>query len=262
MNANMYYNNNCGNYGALNENQQWKPANIAENQDLESGHNDHKMDYEASMRLGFIRKVYGILSMQLILTTFMCAVSITSKSFAHFQQTHPAFIWVSLIGSIIVLLAICCIPGMSRTVPANYLLLFAFTFFESYMVSAVCSTTNPRIVLMAAAMTCAITIALTVYAWTTKTDFTVCGSMLFIASCCLLIMGIFAMFFKFLHVVVATLGIFIYAIYIIYDTQLLIGNKENALDIEDYIFGALMLYLDVINMFLYILQLLKYFDDK
>ena len=260
MNANMYYNNNNANYGALNENQQWKSAYNPEQQDLECGPN--KFDPETSMRLGFIRKVYGILSMQLILTTFMCLISITSPSYASFQKTHPGFIWLSMIGSILILLAICCIPGMSRKVPANYILLFTFTLFEGYMVSAACSMTNPKLVLMAAAMTCAITIALTVYAWTTKTDFTVCGSLLFLSACCLLIMSLFAMFFKFLHVVVATLGIFIYSIYIIYDTQLLIGNKENALDIEDYIFGALMLYLDVINMFLYILQFLKYFNDN
>lgn len=258
----MYYNNNNGNYGACNDNQGWKSANIVEEKDIEGGFNQHKMDPEMSMRLGFIRKVYGILSMQLILTTFMCFLSITSQSYAKFQNTHPALLWVALIGSIIVILAICCIPGMSRTVPTNYILLLLFTIFEGYIVSAACSMTNPRIVLMAAAMTCAITIALTVYAWTTKSDFTVCGSMLFLASCCLLILGIFAMFFKFMHVVVATMGIFLYSIYIIYDTQLLIGNKENALDIEDYIFGALMLYLDVINMFLYILQFLKYFNDN
>ena len=254
-NANQY---NGNSYGGVNGNNDvWKQADFYSN-DAENGQQYKVIDHELNMRLGFIRKVYGILSAQLLLTTLMCVLSITSKSYATFQITHPAFLWVSIIASIVILLAICCVPGVSRQVPLNYCLLFAFTFFEGYMVSALCAKTDPRLVLMAAAMTSAITIALTLYACTTKTDFTLYGSILFICSCCLMLMGIFAMFFKFMHVVVCTLGIFLYAVYLVYDTQLMMGNKENSLDVEDYILGALMLYLDIINMFIYILNILKF----
>ncbi|GAA6083307.1 glutamate receptor, ionotropic, N-methyl D-aspartate-associated protein 1b (glutamate binding) [Tachysurus ichikawai] len=40
------------------------------------------------------------------------------------------------------------------------------------------------------------------------------------------------------------------------DTQLLLGNKKLSLSPEEYVFGALNLYLDVINIFLYILQII------
>jgi len=260
MNANQYYGNS--NYGGVNDNPyaqgEWKPANLVSD-DLESGQGQ-KFDYEASMRIGFIRKVYGILSVQLIITTLMCFISMSSTSFATFQKTHPGLMWLSLIFNIAIILAICCIPGLSRTVPTNYILLMTFTFFEGYMVSAICGMTDPKLVIMAASMTCAITIALTIYAFTTKTDFTLCGSLLFIMLCCLFLLSIFSLFFKFLHVVVSALGIFLYACYLVYDTQLLLGNKENSIDIEDYIYGALMLYLDIINMFIYILDLLRTFS--
>lgn len=39
------------------------------------------------------------------------------------------------------------------------------------------------------------------------------------------------------------------------DTQLLLGNKELALSPEEYIFAALNLYTDTINIFLYILAI-------
>lgn len=39
------------------------------------------------------------------------------------------------------------------------------------------------------------------------------------------------------------------------DTQLLLGNKKLSLSPEEYVFGALNLYLDIINIFLYILQI-------
>ena len=259
MNANMYNNNN---YGGVNEKENWKPANFHEGGDIESGYDNYKMNTELEMRLGFIRKVYGILCVQLLLTTVMCMISMTIPAVSHFQKANSPVLWGALILSIIVLLAICCVPGVSRQVPLNYILLFTFTFCEGYIISAVCATTSPKIVLMAAAMTTTMTLLLTVYACTTKTDFTLCGSMLFIVSCCLLILSIFAIFFKFLAVFVATIGIFLYAVYLVYDTQLLLGNKENALDLEDYILGALMLYMDIINMFLYLLQILKFFSSN
>lgn len=40
------------------------------------------------------------------------------------------------------------------------------------------------------------------------------------------------------------------------DTQLLLGNKELSLSPEEYVFAALTLYTDVINIFLYILAII------
>ena len=49
-------------------------------------------------------------------------------------------------------------------------------------------------------------------------------------------------------------GALIFSLYIIYDTQLMMGGKHKyALDPEEYIFASLMIYLDVINLFRYIL---------
>ena len=48
----------------------------------------------------------------------------------------------------------------------------------------------------------------------------------------------------------------IYSIYLLYDTQLIMGKFGNEYSIDDYIFAALNLYLDIINLFLYILQIL------
>lgn len=40
------------------------------------------------------------------------------------------------------------------------------------------------------------------------------------------------------------------------DTQLLLGNKQLALSPEEYVFAALNLYTDIINIFLYILAII------
>jgi protein lifeguard len=250
---NVYYNNNYGVFDNNNNNKQYNYVN----EDVEWG--SQKMNLELNMRLGFIRKVYGILSVQLLITTFLCIISMTNHSFAKFQMNNTWVIWLCAIGAIISMLVLSCFRDLARKVPTNYILLLTFTAFESYLVSAMCAITSPRLVLMAAAMTCGVTIALTMYACTTKSDFTICGSLLFVLGMILLLFSIFAIFThnKIFHVIISCFGVLLFSFYLIYDTQLLLGTKENSIEMDDYIYAALMLYLDIINLFIYILKLLK-----
>lgn len=229
--------------------------------DVESGSELYKGDFDLQLRLGFIRKVYGILSAQLLVTFFMVCLSMTT-AFGTFQKQTPGLMILAMVGAIATMIMLMCCSGYVRQVPTNYIVLAVFTVCEAYLVSALCSVTHPKVVFMAAAMTCFMTLALTVYACTTKTDFTVCNSLLFIASCVLLLFGIFQFFIKShtLHLVICCFGVFLYSVYLVYDTQLIIGNKENKLDYDDYIIGALMLYLDIINLFIYLLEILKEFQ--
>jgi len=231
---------------------------VPQENDIEQG-GLYKEDFDLQLRLGFIRKVYGILSAQLLFTFFMCLIACSSDSFVQFQRNNIGLLFVAVILSIVIMITLMCFPAYAKKVPTNYVLLGVFTLCEAYIVSALCGHTDKRIVLMAASMTCFMTIALTVYACTTKTDFTVMGSLLFLGACILLLFSLFLMFFhsKILHLVICCFGVFLYSLYLIYDTQLIMGNKENGLDYDDYIIGALILYLDVINLFIYLLQLFR-----
>ena len=51
-------------------------------------------------------------------------------------------------------------------------------------------------------------------------------------------------------------GAFVFSLYLIYETQMMMGGKHKyALDPEEYIFADLNIYLDVINLFMYILMI-------
>ena len=71
----------------------------------------------------------------------------------------------------------------------------------------------------------------------------------------LLILSIFGIIFRsyILQMVICTLGIFLFGVYLIFDTQLIMGGKRYELCIDDYVVGALILYLDIIMIFLYLL---------
>lgn len=260
-NNNLYYgNNNANQFQYPNQNEDWQKAQFG-NSDEEKFMNEY---WDNEMRLGFIRKVYGILSFQLLFTFAMVTLSCMNKSFSNFQIQNTAIFYLCLIASLITSITLICFRGISRSTPLNYILLGVFTFCESYLVSFICGATNPNIVLMAAAMTCGVVLALTYYAYTTKTDFTVMGGLFFVIGIVMLLFGLFLLFTnnRVLHILYSSLGVVAFSLYLIYDTQLIVGNHENKLEIDDFIVGAMMLYLDIINLFLHILKLLKELDKN
>ena len=62
-----------------------------------------------------------------------------------------------------------------------------------------------------------------------------------------------------LNILYSTGGAVIFSFYIIYDTQLIVGGKNRMIQYteNDYVIAAIGLYIDIINLFLYILELLN-----
>jgi len=52
-------------------------------------------------------------------------------------------------------------------------------------------------------------------------------------------------------------GLVLYGVYLIYDTQILMGGKGREMDFDNYILGALQIYVDIVQIFLKILKLLQ-----
>ena len=74
---------------------------------------------------------------------------------------------------------------------------------------------------MAGGMTLGMTVALTIYAMTTKTDMTACGSLffiIFVGMFMLTIVSIFMTFVEWWHPFVATILVCVYGLYLVVDT--------------------------------------------
>ena len=143
--------------------------------------------------------------------------------------------------------------------PNNYILLFAFTIFKSISVGYICTMVNSAIVVVTAAfMTASLVIALTLYAIFTKTDFTACGGTLTVMGTTLLQLA-FIMFFLGLksNFIYNIIGVFFFGLYLVYDTQLIVGESRRKYSInkEDYILGAMLLYMDIIRIFKFLLRI-------
>ena len=213
-------------------------------------------------RLNFIRKVYGILSCQLTLTAACIAAVKTIPGWNSGIQALFPLVIVCLIMGIFVEIAIICCKGVARKVPTNYLLLLLFTLCQAVVFSFICSFYTSASVISAAGMTAGVTIALTLYALCTKTDFTMYGGAFVVISCamCLLcFMSIFMSFVSWWHPVLSCILVIFYGLFLIYDTQLVAGGGKYSISLDDYIVGALIIYVDIMGMFL---ELLKIFGDR
>jgi FtsH-binding integral membrane protein len=121
-------------------------------------------------------------------------------------------------------------------------------------------------VLLAVGITAVICLALTAFSFQTKWDFTAMGSGLFVCLVVLVIFGFLAMFlrntFPILNLVYACLGALLFSVYLVYDTQLMIGGKHKcSISPEEYIFAALNIYMDIINIFIFILSIIGSSND-
>ena len=154
-----------------------------------------------------------------------------------------------------------CFRETARKFPTNYILLLSFTLSMSFYCLIFCAFFDPQDVIAAAILTIAATLGLTVYAIKTKDDFTYLGGLLF----CFMFLSIFTIGFFFLFRVTVfwlALGVLVYSLYIIYDTQLIIGDVGIKYNIDDYCFAALNLYIDIIYLFLRILQIIAILKGK
>lgn len=212
---------------------------------------------DKEIRNGFIKKVYGILSVQIIVTILLAIPFHRVPELKEFVVSNPAVIWVAWGFVLVFLIILTCFPGAAQHYPNNYLLLGAFTIVEALLIGIYTALHDTHAVLIAAGVTCIITIVLTIYAMTTKTDFTGYGIYLLVALLAIFLLSIISVILgiPYLQTLWCILVVVLFSCYIVYDTQLICGGKHQqfAFTVDDYVLAALCLYLDILNVFIYML---------
>ena len=144
----------------------------------------------------------------------------------------------------------CC---FAKSVPMNYILLFVFTMCVSWMVGVICALENPTVVAEAASLTAGLTIAISIYAVNTKTDFTdsffsFAIVVILLSAMCLCIPLYFIFPGPLMHTVYSMIGVALFGFYILYDTKMIMGGAHTShkFEYDEYILAACMLYLDII----------------
>lgn len=215
------------------------------------------------LRWAFIRKVYSILSIQLLLTIAVAAVVVSVHPIAHFFVSTSAGLALYIVVIILPFIVLCPLSCYYQRHPVNLLLLGLFTASLAFAVGLTCAFTSGKVILEAAILTAVVVLSLTLYTfWAARRghDFSFLGPFLFGAILVLMVFALIQIFFplgKISVMIYGALAAVIFCGYIVYDTDNLIKRYSY----DDYIWAAVSLYLDVINLFLALLTLFRAADS-
>ena len=218
---------------------------------------------EAVLRKGFLKKVYGLLSLQLLVTVGFVALFMYDADVKQYTQENSWVMWTSIGVYLVSVFAIICCGELRRKHPHGLILLCIVTVSLSTMVGIISSTYDTYSVMYAALITTGTTIGLSLYACFTKRDFTMMGGAL-VSLCWVMIFTVFIFLwfpqpadYSVWNTVYGSCGALLMSLFIVYDTQLMLGGKHKyAISMDEYVFAALNLYLDIVNSFLYLLRIM------
>ncbi|XP_072296408.1 protein lifeguard 1 [Eucyclogobius newberryi] len=210
---------------------------------------------DKTVRRAFVRKVFSIVFLQLLFTfSVVCVFTFSSTVKALVQDS----IWVyvsAFIVFLVVVVPLSFCSSVSRRHPWNLLALVLVTMSLSYMVGTIASYHDTVTVVLTMGATLVISLAVIAYSVQSRYDFTVCYGLLLVLSVDLLMFGVFSSFYysHMAQVAYGALGALLFSLFLMADVQLMMGTMNRGVSPEDYVSAALMIYLDIILIFLYLL---------
>ncbi|XP_073667865.1 fas apoptotic inhibitory molecule 2b isoform X2 [Paramisgurnus dabryanus] len=177
----------------------------------------------------FIRKVYSILMLQLFTSMAVIALFTFYTPVRMYIQTHPVLYSISNLLFLVTYISLACCGDLRRQFPWNLILLTIFTLSMACMLGFISSFYNTKSVVLCVGITAVVCLCVTIFSFQSKVPW--------------------------LHAVYASIGAVVFTMFLAFDTQLLMGNKQYSISPEEYIFATLSLYLDIVYLFTYLLQI-------
>ena len=194
-------------------------------------------------RMAFLRKVYGLLFLSLIVATAGGFIG---------QGLNPALMFPLFIVEIALIFFA---MAVRRKAGWNLVALFAFAAVSGLTLGPVSLVYNAGVIQEALVLTVVIFGGLTLYVMFSGRDFSFLGGFL-IAGLIVVIAGSLLNIFLFqspmAEFMIAGGGVILFSGFILYDTSNILRNY----DVQDYTSATLALYLDILNLFLFLLRLI------
>ncbi|MGL2463644.1 Bax inhibitor-1/YccA family protein [Helicobacter pylori] len=204
--------------------------------------------------VSFVKTTYKFFAGSLLLATIGALLGLMNF------QAVVQYKWVFFIAEIAALFGLM----FSKSKPGlNLFMLFAFTSLSGVtlvpLLGMVIAKAGLGAVWQALGMTTIVFGLMSVYALKTKNDLANMGKMLFIALIVVLVCSLINLFLgsPMFQVVIAGASAILFSLYIAYDTQNIVkGMYDSPID------AAMSLYLDFLNVFISILQIIGIFSDR
>jgi FtsH-binding integral membrane protein len=204
-------------------------------------------------RATLVRRTYGLVFVSVIITALGVAFCLSQPSVFDAVAAHP------IITAIAMFAPLWMAMRARREFPRNIILTLLFTFIEGVFIApflALAEQRAPGVIGQAGILTLSTFGVLTLYAALSKRDFSAWGSF-FIVGLWVLIATSFLNFF--FQSAVASLWIagatvLVFSGLLVFDTWRLLRTNQYGPD--DYVPAAVMIYLDLLNLFLALVRLL------
>jgi modulator of FtsH protease len=204
-------------------------------------------------RVGFIRKVYALFFLGTLFAVGGVLLGFAFPPLLVFSLQHPWIMLFAMLGGVMGAQAVRHVPGV------NLLALFGFTTLTGVVISplmALVAQTNPASILEAGVLTVGIFGGLTAYTFVSKRDFSFLRGMVVTGLIVVILAGLLNIFlvgssaFAF---AIAAATLLLFAGFVLYDTSNIIRRYP----VNEYVQGALALYLDAFNIFLALIRILN-----
>jgi modulator of FtsH protease len=210
---------------------------------------------EASLpeRLAFIRKVYGLFFVATLFAIGGVLLGFAYEPLLIFAFQHPIIMMLMMLGGVFAATAVRHKPGI------NLVALFGFTTLTGVIISPllyIISLRNPASILEAGILTVGIFGGLTAYVFLSKKDFSFMRGLLVTGLVIVILTGVLNMLIigsSALYFAGAVATLLLFSGFVLYDTSNIIRRYPT----NEYVAGALALYLDAFNIFIALLSILN-----
>lgn len=206
-----------------------------------------------------MRKVYLWMTLALVITGFTAYAVATRNSLTELIWSNSSVMWVLIIAELALVIGIsAAINKLSLTVAT--LLFVLYSVINGAVLSSIFFVYTEGSIATAFFVAAATFGVMSLYGYFTKTDLTSWGKILMMALIGLIIASIVAFFVPGISIIASYVGVLVFVGLTAYDTQKI---KEMCLQAPDAgesmqkyaLLGALSLYLDFVNLFLYLLRI-------
>ena len=202
-------------------------------------------------RATLVRRTYSLVFVSILVTMAGSAFGLSQPQVMSAVAAHPIITMLLMFAPLLMAMR-------TRTAfPANIGFTLVFTFIEGIFISPVLfvyGQRQPGVVGQAALLTGSAFAVLTLYAWASRRDFSAWGSFFSVGLWVLIGTSLLNLFFQnaTASLWIAGGAVLVFSGLLIFDTW----RIRNTFGPDDYVQAAVTIYLDLLNMFLAILQLL------
>jgi modulator of FtsH protease len=205
-------------------------------------------------RATLVKRTYGLVFLSVLVTMGGAAFTFTQPALMQAVAQH------FFIGILCVLAPLFLAQRSARVFPTNIGFTFLFAFAEGVYIAPILylsEARTPGIIGQAGLLTFVAFGALTLYALFSKRDFSAWGSFLMVGVVVLLVALIVNAFVGSVAggIWLAAMGVMIFSGLLVFDTWRLLRSGQ--LGQDDYVIATVSIYLDLLNMFLFVLRLLS-----